>query len=93
MLNKKSNTHTHTHTHTTQVIPKSVNKKRLKENIRVFDFVLSEAHMAEIESMNCNYRFGLGWLPGHYLPTDIGDTSNGKEEEEDVIPSDNGRLV
>lgn len=37
------------------VIPKSVNKERIKENIDVFNFELSEADMAALDSLNENY--------------------------------------
>lgn len=37
-------------------IPKSSNKKRLKENIDIFDFQLTEDDMNKINSINENYR-------------------------------------
>lgn len=37
-------------------IPKSSSKRRIKENISVFDFILSEAEMVEIDSINQDYR-------------------------------------
>ena len=41
------------------VIPKSTSKSRIAENIDVFDFVLSEQEVAEISSLNANYRTGV----------------------------------
>jgi len=38
------------------VIPKSVSKKRLEENINIFDFVLSEADIATIDTFDCKGR-------------------------------------
>ena len=37
-------------------IPKSSNPERLKENISIFDFVLDENEMAQINALNENYR-------------------------------------
>jgi D-xylose reductase len=39
------------------VIPKTTNKDRLKENLSLFDFTLSEAEMKSIDSMNKNRRY------------------------------------
>jgi len=38
------------------VIPKSVNKKRMTENMQVFDFQLTNEDMAHIDSFDCNGR-------------------------------------
>ncbi len=40
------------------IIPKSVNKLRIKENAAIFDFSLSEEEMAQINKLDKNYRFG-----------------------------------
>jgi len=50
------------------VIPKSVNEDRIKANLAVFDFELSPAQMAQLDGLNRNHRFGLGWMDGHFLP-------------------------
>ncbi|KAJ1521064.1 hypothetical protein ONE63_002770 [Megalurothrips usitatus] len=42
--------------HGTVPIPKSVNKKRLAENIEIFDFELSPADIAVIDTFDCNGR-------------------------------------
>lgn len=48
------------------VIPKSVTKSRIQENIQVFDFTLSEEDMKAIESFECNGRFlHLTWVNDH----------------------------
>lgn len=39
------------------VIPKSVNKDRIASNFNVFDFELSSADIANIDSFDCNGRF------------------------------------
>ena len=41
----------------TAVVPKSANERRLKENLQVFDFQLSEAEMRSISRLNRNRRF------------------------------------
>ncbi len=41
----------------TAVIPKTVNPERLRENLALFDFELSEAEMAAISGLNLNRRF------------------------------------
>lgn len=47
----------------TVVIPKSVTPDRIKENIAVFDFQLSEDEIKQLSSLNKNYRFvnPIGW--------------------------------
>jgi len=40
------------------VIPKSVTTKRIKENINIFDFELSETEMEVIEGLNQNKTLG-----------------------------------
>jgi diketogulonate reductase-like aldo/keto reductase len=42
--------------HETVPIPKSSNKKRLAENIDVFNFELSPQEMASIDALNRNAR-------------------------------------
>ena len=41
------------------VIPKSVNKERIIQNIDVFDFKLSPEDIAQIDSFDCNGRLLL----------------------------------
>ena len=38
-------------------VPKSVNETRLKENLSIFDFKLSEEDMKELKTLNKNMRF------------------------------------
>ena len=40
------------------VIPKSVTPRRIAENIDVFDFELSDAEMASIETLDADMRIG-----------------------------------
>ena len=42
----------------TIVIPKSVTPSRIEENINVFDFVLTQNEMEEIDQLNRNLRRG-----------------------------------
>jgi len=55
------------------VIPKTVQKKRLIENVDVFDFTLSQEDMDYINSLDCNGRFlPLEWNKHHkYYPFNI----------------------
>lgn len=46
-------------------IPKSINPKRIEENIQVFDFVLSAEDMIEIDMLNKNHRTGPDPLTFH----------------------------
>lgn len=41
----------------TAVIPKTTNPDRLKENLALFDFELSEAEMAALSALNRDRRF------------------------------------
>uniref|UniRef100_A0A1I7XB24 Aldo_ket_red domain-containing protein n=1 Tax=Heterorhabditis bacteriophora TaxID=37862 RepID=A0A1I7XB24_HETBA len=43
--------------HNIIVIPKSVTEGRIKENINIFDFALSETEMATIDKLDQNWRF------------------------------------
>jgi len=48
------------------VVPKTVSKGRLSENLKIFDFTLSDEEMDEIYSLNCNRRaLHLNWLTDH----------------------------
>lgn len=46
-------------------IPKSINPKRIEENIQVFDFILSAEDMIEIDMLNKNHRTGPDPLTFH----------------------------
>lgn len=50
------------------VVPKSTNEERLKANLEVFSFELKAEQMARLDGLNCNHRYSLGWLPGHFYP-------------------------
>lgn len=50
----------------TAIVPKSSNKERLKENLDIFDFELSDEEMQSISSLNQNRRFND---PGDFGPT------------------------
>lgn len=49
------------------VIPKSVNPDRLRENISVFDFTLTEEEMDAIDSLNRNLRFNDPGVYGKFM--------------------------
>lgn len=55
------------------MIPKTVSKNRLTENINVFDFTLNEDDVSKIDSLNCNFRALLvEWYKDHkYYPFNI----------------------
>lgn len=50
----------------TAVVPKTTRVERLRENIAVFDFVLTDADMHEIDSLDRNRRFND---PGNFCET------------------------
>lgn len=39
------------------VIPKSVNKDRLQQNMEIFDFKLSKEDLDKINALNTNFRY------------------------------------
>ena len=41
----------------TAIIPKTVKKERLAENIALFDFTLQDSEMKQIDDLNQNRRF------------------------------------
>jgi diketogulonate reductase-like aldo/keto reductase len=43
------------------VLPKSSNPERIRENINVFDFELTDKNMADIDALNSNFR--ISWDP------------------------------
>lgn len=50
------------------VIPKSVTKSRIEENLKVFDFQLSDEDIKYINSLDCNGRVcHLDWIKDHKL--------------------------
>ncbi|RYH06643.1 aldo/keto reductase [archaeon] len=51
----------------TPVIPKSSSLTHLGENVKIFDFSLSEEEMAAISSMNRNQRFNDPWVYGRFM--------------------------
>lgn len=55
------------------VIPKSVTKERIIENMKVFDFKLEPEEIKELETFDRGFRFcALEWIKGHkYYPFDI----------------------
>ena len=50
------------------VLTKSVNVDRLKSNLESSQITMTEEQELRLDSLNRNYRFGLGWLKGHYFP-------------------------
>lgn len=61
-----------------QLIPKSVRRARLEENIRIFDFELSDDEMQTISSMEGS--LGAYWNPLE-KPVDLGATHHYKRDE------------
>lgn len=51
------------------IIPKTLNPKRLIENISIFDFALSDTEMQAIDELNCNRRFND---PGQFCEAAFG---------------------
>lgn len=54
------------------VIPKSVTKERIVDNMKVFDFQLTPEEIKELETFDRGFRFcALEWIKGHkYYPFD-----------------------
>merc|ERR1712118_572748 len=55
-----------------QLIPKSVKKHRLQENMEIFDFALTDAEMANLDSMQGSLN--EYWNPVKDAPVDLGET-------------------
>ena len=53
----------------TTVIPKSSNSNRMRENLQLFDFDLTDNEMAAISALNQNHRFND---PGDFCETEFG---------------------
>lgn len=47
-------------------IPKSVKAERIQQNAAVFDWGLSPEDLALLDGLDCGFRYGIGWAPGHY---------------------------
>jgi len=46
------------------VIPKSATPKRIQENIQIFDFVLSDREIEQLNNLDCNFRsFKFDFFP------------------------------
>ncbi|MBI4790746.1 MAG: aldo/keto reductase [Chloroflexi bacterium] len=50
--------------HDVVVVPKSSHKRRIQENAAVFDFEISQADMAALDSLNENFR--ASWYPANW---------------------------
>lgn len=47
-------------------IPKSASEKRIQENFDTKDWSLDKDDMREITALNRDFRYCIGYLPGHY---------------------------
>eukprot|EP00931_Biecheleriopsis_adriatica_P075163 TRINITY_DN49091_c0_g1_i1.p1 TRINITY_DN49091_c0_g1~~TRINITY_DN49091_c0_g1_i1.p1 ORF type:complete len:391 (-),score=75.23 TRINITY_DN49091_c0_g1_i1:65-1237(-) len=47
-------------------IPKSVKASRIRENSDIFNWQLDEEDLNVIDTLNCGFRYGIGYGPGHY---------------------------
>jgi diketogulonate reductase-like aldo/keto reductase len=47
-------------------IPKSATPSRIVQNFEAQDFELGEADMQALDALDCNFRYGIGYGPGHY---------------------------
>merc|ERR1712224_171577 len=61
-----------------QLIPKSVKKNRLQENMEIFDFKLSDEEVASLDSMEGS--LGAYWNPLKDAGNDLGETTKCKLE-------------
>jgi len=61
-----------------QIIPKSIKKHRIEENLNILDFELSDDEMQTLSRMQGTLN--AYWQPIH-ASVDVGDTSRGKAEE------------
>ena len=52
------------------VLPKSVNPERIAQNLQpasdASQMALSDDEMAMLASLDCGFRYGIGYGPGHY---------------------------
>lgn len=47
-------------------IPKSANPTRIQENFAVTDWSLTNEDMEELEKLDRGFRYGIGWMKGHF---------------------------
>jgi len=47
-------------------IPKSTNPDRIKQNSEVLDWSIPDPEMEQLAELNCEFRYGIGYTPGHY---------------------------
>jgi len=47
-------------------IPKSTRAERIKQNADVFSWSIPDEDMADLAALNCDFRYGIGYCPGHY---------------------------
>eukprot|EP00812_Abedinium_dasypus_P010634 NODE_4242_length_694_cov_190.807512.p3 GENE.NODE_4242_length_694_cov_190.807512~~NODE_4242_length_694_cov_190.807512.p3 ORF type:complete len:179 (-),score=44.24 NODE_4242_length_694_cov_190.807512:110-646(-) len=47
-------------------IPKSAKPERIAENFAVCDWAIPGEEMGRLDALDCGFRYGIGYAPGHY---------------------------
>ena len=64
-------------------IPKSARPERIADNFAVWDWELDRTDMEALDRLDADFRYGIGFMPGHYNCSNApwGVDGKGRREE------------